>query len=283
MTSISSSDEQQILELLAGQVLGDLSPTEQAELAAIDTSAYASALEDLEKTAAAAHLAFVDQTGIEEMPSSIRLIVRSGAEKVMQAGKSHTQPSAGSIGPSPTVQSSAEEVPSVQRKGTPISLRECLAWAACAASMLLAFGIWQSSQPETVQTLSLAAARDQLVEQAPDLMQIGWTPGSTPFDNPVAGDVVWSNARQEGFMRFEAMPANDPTVEQYQLWIIDPERDDEPIDGGVFNIPESGEVIVPIQAKLRVVKPAAFAVTIEKPGGVVVSDQSRLPLLAAVP
>jgi anti-sigma-K factor RskA len=78
------------------------------------------------------------------------------------------------------------------------------------------------------------------------------------------------------------MPVNDPTVEQYQLWIIDPTRDDEPIDGGVFDIASTGEVIVPVQAKLLVNQPTAFAVTIEKPGGVVVSTQERFPLLATV-
>ena len=78
------------------------------------------------------------------------------------------------------------------------------------------------------------------------------------------------------------MPPNDPSQEQYQLWIIDPERDAEPIDGGVFDVASSGEVVVPIQAKLKVLKPAAFAITIEKPGGVVVSTQERLPLLAQV-
>jgi anti-sigma-K factor RskA len=83
-------------------------------------------------------------------------------------------------------------------------------------------------------------------------------------------------------MRFVGLPVNDASVEQYQLWIIDPARDDEPIDGGVFNVSNSGEVIVPIDAKLQVVRPQAFAITIEKPGGVVVSTQERLPLLASV-
>ena len=83
-------------------------------------------------------------------------------------------------------------------------------------------------------------------------------------------------------MRFVGMPVNDATAEQYQLWIIDPDRDEEPIDGGVFDIESSGEVVVPINAKLAVLNPAAFAITIEKPGGVVVSTQERLPLIAPV-
>jgi hypothetical protein len=57
---------------------------------------------------------------------------------------------------------------------------------------------------------------------------------------------------------------------------------DECLDGGVFDIPTTGEVIVPINAKLQVREPFMFAITIEKPGGVVVSSRERLPLLAKV-
>jgi anti-sigma-K factor RskA len=66
------------------------------------------------------------------------------------------------------------------------------------------------------------------------------------------------------------------------LWIFDPERDEKPIDGGVFDVDKEGEVLIPIHAKLPVGKPTLFAITVEKPGGVVVSDRSRLPLLAKV-
>ena len=54
------------------------------------------------------------------------------------------------------------------------------------------------------------------------------------------------------------------------------------MDGGVFDVSADGEVIVPIDPKLGVVDPTLFAVTIEKPGGVVVSSRERLPLLASV-
>ena len=42
----------------------------------------------------------------------------------------------------------------------------------------------------------------------------------------------------------------------------------------------TGDVIVPIRAKLHVVDPKIFAVTVEKPGGVVVSSRDRIALLA---
>ena len=77
------------------------------------------------------------------------------------------------------------------------------------------------------------------------------------------------------------MAANDPANAQYQLWIIDPDRDARPVDGGVFDVPAgAAEVIVTIDAKLAIARPTAFAVTLEKPGGVVVSDG---PLLIVAP
>ena len=39
---------------------------------------------------------------------------------------------------------------------------------------------------------------------------------------------------------------------------------------------------MPIEAKLPVSNAVMFAITVERPGGVVVSDRSRLPLLAKV-
>lgn len=90
-------------------------------------------------------------------------------------------------------------------------------------------------------------------------------------------------------MTFRNLSPNDPTQRQYQLWVVDPSRDKHPVDGGVFDIAScpadanttpSGEVIVPIVCKLPVASPAAFALTVEKPGGVVVSA-GPLVLVAA--
>jgi anti-sigma-K factor RskA len=77
------------------------------------------------------------------------------------------------------------------------------------------------------------------------------------------------------------MPVNDPGEAQYQLWIIDPERDTHPVDGGVFNVSSSGEVIIPVQARLPVDRPTTFAITLEKPGGVVVSAGPLLVVASA--
>ncbi len=56
-----------------------------------------------------------------------------------------------------------------------------------------------------------------------------------------------------------------------------------PIDGGVFDIPAGAtEVVIPINARLAVNDPAMFAVTIERPGGVVVSAREHIVALAKV-
>jgi anti-sigma-K factor RskA len=101
----------------------------------------------------------------------------------------------------------------------------------------------------------------------------------------VTGDVVWSTSTQRGFMRFKGLAVNDPKKLQYQLWIFDKAQDQKhPIDGGVFDIDlATGDVIVPITPKIRVQDATLFAITIEKPGGVVVSSRDRLVLIAKVP
>ena len=84
-------------------------------------------------------------------------------------------------------------------------------------------------------------------------------------------------------MRFSGLQANAPTDFQYQLWIFDAERDERfPVDGGVFDIPVGqDEVVVPIDARLPVGEATLFAVTVEAPGGVVVSDRSRIAVVAS--
>ncbi len=153
-----------------------------------------------------------------------------------------------------------------------------LGWLAAAAMLVLA--LWAPWSRESAPP-SLAAERDALITEASDLIQVAWAPSAVEGYTGVEGDVVWSPSRQTGYMRFRGLPENRPTAEQYQLWIVDPSRDTHPIDGGVFNVPaDRGEVIVPIDAKLAVVDARAFAVTLEKPGGVVVSDG---PLLIVAP
>jgi hypothetical protein len=197
------------------------------------------------------------------MPASLRRRIQTQAEPQLRLNA--TAESRNDINTSPQILPDSR-----------ISTREVFAWFVAAASLLVACGLWFSSDA-TSSAVSLAKARDALKRQASDLIEVAWAPGTSPFMDKVAGDVVWSNLGQNGFMRFVGMPVNDPAVEQYQLWIIDPERDDEPIDGGVFDITSTDECVVEINAKLRVNRPVAFAVTIEKPGGASYQPRNGCP------
>ena len=165
-----------------------------------------------------------------------------------------------------------------------------LGWFAAAAAILLAAFAWllpTASGPSTRSGQELFARlssgessaratwslwpRDEANPSAQDV----------PFATTVSGEVIWNEAEQTGVMVFDGLPVNDPSAVQYQLWIIVPDQK-HPIDGGVFDIATpAGMAYVPIDPKLPVRDAVAFAITMEKPGGVVVSDQDRRVVVAA--
>jgi hypothetical protein len=185
--------------------------------------------------------------------------------------------------------------PSTQRARARSSV---LPWLAAAACLALAIGAvaWSIGRPRPLALAPLPPAPEvempapTLAQERDELIAAGAKPTSWSATTDTAavgasGDVVWDNDKQRGFMRFRGLAKNDPKQVQYQLWIFDKERDDRyPIDGGVFDIDEkSGDVIVAIRAKLPVREPTLFAVTVEKPGGVVVSSRERIVVTAKIP
>lgn len=182
----------------------------------------------------------------------------------------------------PAPPSAPERAPSAARASEPARPKaSLLPWLVSAAALVIALLGWLR-EPAPAARLSPALAREQLLEQAPDLVQLEWSATADPAASGARGDVVWSDARQEGYMHFVGLAPNDPRREQYQLWIFDRAHDAAtPVDGGVFDV-GAGEVVVPIDAKLAVADTFAFAVTVERPGGVVVSDRSRIALAAGL-
>lgn len=150
------------------------------------------------------------------------------------------------------------------------------ATAAALAVALLATNIVEFG------TTDYEAARQQLIAEREGTVVIPWATPRDPDYVQVEGDVVWNDARQEGYLLLTGMPVNDPATSQYQLWVVDPDRDSNPVDGGVFDIPaDQSTVVVPIDAKLAVSNPGVFAITREKPGGVVVSQGPLLVVATA--
>jgi hypothetical protein len=175
-------------------------------------------------------------------------------------------------------------------------------WFAAAACLLLALAAWlrtphqagrpvadapvlpaSPAPPASPAAPTAAEERAALLAKAESL-KVTLGPTKDPAAASLQADVVWDQATQQGFIRFVGLSRNDPRVHQYQIWIFDGVRDQRyPVDGGVFDIPvDVGEVVIPIRAALPVGKPAAFAVTLEKPGGVVVSARDHVLALGAV-
>jgi hypothetical protein len=171
---------------------------------------------------------------------------------------------------------------------------------AAAASIVLGVGasVWQFTRPAKIvereklvevtppapKPPTPAEGRAALLANANDATTLAWTATKDPNAAGATGDVVWSASAQRGYMRFKGLAVNDAKQLQYQLWIFDKDRDQAfPVDGGVFDVSSTGEVIVPISAKLHVDEPVLFAVTVEAPGGVVVSKRERIVVTAAPP
>jgi hypothetical protein len=275
---------EELLDLLVSDVTEGLDAEARARLDAAAGQHAGLDRDEWERVAALTHLALLDSTPTaqERMPADVRHRLLGNLSG--RSGVAHSPASGGGSIDNSTVVPLGGRTATTSRGGDDQSTMANLGWylaagvaAAWVGTQWLADsarvpGLEQPSGPAiVVQAPSAAEQRDALLAAGGDVVTVPWSQTTEDFSE-VRGDVVWSTERQEGYMRLAAMPANDARVAQYQLWIVDPERDQEPVDGGVFDVVGTGEVIVPIAAKLQVVAPAAFAITREKPGGVVVSE-----------
>jgi|JI9StandDraft_1071089.scaffolds.fasta_scaffold04212_4 hypothetical protein len=278
----NSSYDSRREQLLAGKAMSDLDRDEQLELEHSMTEEELQRIEEYERTVASLDIALhsgVERDSVGDLTDSLKNQILSEADSFFARQQTQSRLAQAD---EPMVRRASEQTNANMEPPSRWNRRELLAWLTTAAASTTVIGSWWWHNQQRNGLTKDKLSRTELLASARDLVQAKWQAGKHPLDKPVTGDVVWSSSYQQGFMRLMGMPLNDPLREQYQLWIIDPLRDDEPVDGGVFDVSQAGEVIIPIEAKLHVTKPTAFAITIEKPGGVVVSKQDRLPLLAVV-
>ena len=260
--SASIINNERLVELLVQRASEGLSANEQIELNRLLAQGNYSDAEQFEATAAALMLA--SSLEDEPLPASLKERLTQQADAFVASA------------PSPIATLTPKQPPA--GSGT-----SKLAWFAAAACAVLAVaGWWPRLQGD--QEVDFARARERLLAQS-TVMQREWKPTEDAAAQGVTGDIVWDPKAQVGYMRFRGLPKNNPQELQYQLWIFDATRGDQyPVDGGVFNVPQDaeGEIVVPILAKLPIRDPALFAVTIEKPGGAVVSSRERIVVVAPV-
>jgi hypothetical protein len=230
---------------------------DQNDEAALDRMVECTDLDEFESVVAAIHLAHL--TDIESPPAELVVRMEHAGHQHLVRGELST--------------------PTEQGGAIPFTSRVVAYGGWLAAAILLVMFTFVGRGVE----LDAVARRDALIADAGDLINVDWSPTEDAAAEGAGGDVVWSTSLQEGYMRFENLAPNDPEQNQYQLWIFDKTRADweeQPIDGGVFDVPPSGIAVVPIDPKLAVGEAALFAVTMEVPGGVVVSKRERLVLTA---
>lgn len=262
-------------ELMALRAVEGLSADEQLELDLLCAEEPALATESMDLAAAAIELAYAQP---EPMPPALRQRLSAQAAAHFSGTEPETEASETSTAGLLTFPATAPVADPAPRR------QAALGWWAAAACLLLAvLGWW----PRSTTDVGLQGIQMTPAERAAQLVQsdgtvvYDWIPTEDPLASGVSGKVIWNTARQEGYMQFSGLESNDPERFQYQLWIFDLLQDERyPIDGGVFDIPADGDVVVPIDSRLEVTEPTLFAVTVEKPGGVVVSSRERLVALA---
>ncbi len=259
--------------------------------------------DEYELAAAQLAVAYAERES-QSMPSSLRHKLRAMADQAIQE-----TPKPAPASPKPALSLTGHDAGArhAETKATayPSSDRSSLGskalfnsagWLAAAAAITIAAIGWMqpsatnpNRDPIAVQTVDekLAALESQPGTVSADWF--AWPAGTLAPDTPhrpaaddVTGRFVWNESLQEGYMVFENMPVNDPKLEQYQLWLVSADQE-HPIDGGVFDVASNGRVIVPIDPKLRATNLAALGVTVEKPGGVVVSSREDRLVASLVP
>ena len=274
---MNENTEEIMLDLLCKKAVYGLTEQEETQLAELQRDAgVGDDSASFERAVASIHLASLT-TMYEEMPASLSDRIAADAERHF-----------GIEPATPTMAVAVTPEPS----GTG-GWFGWLGWAfATVAVVALALNLYYTRPPRDVvvnpgtptptpeERLTPDQMRQRLIESAPDIARGNWGAGNVKEVVP-AGDIVWSDAKQAGYMRLSGLPVNDPNQSTYQLWIFDETQSDKtPIDGGTFNVNAQGEIIVPINAKLKPRNTKMYAITVEKPGGVVVSDRSKIVALA---
>jgi len=279
---------EEVLDLLVKELTEGLTPDEQGTLAAAAPEPTGDYRRGFERTAAAISLAAatVDR---EPLPAPLRERLERAAEAFVAANMgvpaappaAHAAAHAANDGGRDPVRAAAA-----------LGRAPAAGWWAAAACLVLALFAWLRP-PQTIFTPALTVQREppqpELTAEMRraallarvDTLKIPLGATKDPAAAGVTGDIVWDSQAQRGYLRLVGLRYNDPSTQQYQMWIFDGDRDPRyPVDGGVFNAPRDGQaVVIPIHNAIPVHSLKAFAVTVERAGGVVVSAREHVVVL----
>lgn len=260
-----------VLELLADQAAAGLNDAEARELESLLNSMGGLRDDSFQSAAAALHASAAPASAI---PARLRASLESAGAR--WAGTHADQPLPFRSGTS---------------KASSGGWQARFGWLAAAACLGLAvIGWWPRLFPPPAAPLPVAVSDadryQDFLKNANDVVRVNWAPwGENAQMQGVQGEVIWSQERQEGYVRIRGLPVNDSQVEQYQLWVVDTSLGEPlkgpPIPAGVFNVGDSSsEIIIPLNPAVRVGSTFGFGMTKERQGGAPQPTIDRAQLIA---
>ncbi len=238
-------------ELLVDRALQGLGGDEEAELRGLVDDPEGASM-PMELAAAELDLA-LGPAGFEDLPASLRRRLEQDADAAF-----------------------ARRADPAPARSIVARVHPWLGWAAAAASLLFALEVRREGPAPGPRVPTL-------IERLVGAHSLRLSTTDHPLARGGGGELVWSGDRQEGYLALRGLAEVTPDRGVYQLWIFDATRDERfPVDGGTFVVlDESSTTLVPIRPSLVVRRPTLFAITLEPPGGVVVSDRKRILLTAS--
>jgi anti-sigma-K factor RskA len=199
---------------------------------------------------------------------------------------------------------------SASSRVTPFPFTRYLAWAAAAA--LAVTTTWLATQNVSLRSendelrtqqrlvqIAYETAQNQLAERSllaermindlgtrlqrsEDLARLKVSALASLAGNTAEAQAiaVWDPDQQAGLLTFEKLPAI-AAEQDYQIWVIDPAYQN-PVNGGVFHVEKDGGVSLAFRPDQPVTKATAFAISLEKKGGVPKAE-GPIVLLGKVP
>jgi hypothetical protein len=271
-------------ELLQDRALEGLTPAERRELEALGGSGD----ESFELSAAAIHVARAGR--LEPLPAAVESKLRADGEAFLRdrqraaAGRAERAEVASAEGRSTTA-AGAQVI--VMPLGEPARARVDAArwsgWLAAAACMVVvALQALASHGQVSRGAANEAEAETESRVAAVDLVRAPVQPAADASGARATGEATWSQAEQRGELRVRGLARSAPGT-QYQVWVVDAARDARyPVALARFSADGDGESTVALRAQVSVAQPTKLLVTVERAGGAVVPDGSRLTLTAAL-
>jgi anti-sigma-K factor RskA len=132
---------------------------------------------------------------------------------------------------------------------------------AIAAGLIVFCGVLALDRARLERELADARATDPLMQTT----FFSLAP-SSPAPAEAKATVAWQPGRQSGVIRISNLPAPQPGKD-YQLWAVDAEHKD-PISAGVVRVDKNGVAQVRFRPVERAEQVKAFAISLERAGGV---------------